>query len=321
MHSHNISRWQHLHKFAYHEDENEKKTLRVVLLTALMMVFEIVAGMAFGSMALLADGWHMGTHAAALGIALFAYRYARRYANSSRYSFGTGKISVLGGFTSAVVLLVVAALMMVESVERLLNPEQIQFSEAIIVAIIGLIVNLVSVYLLGDHHHSHNHHHHHDHGHGKTDHNIRAAYLHVLADALTSITAIIALIAGRLFGWIWMDAMMGIVGGIVICRWAIGLLSDTSNILLDGTGGEELTRKIRAIIENDADNRISDLHVWKISENDMAAIVGIVTHYPQSVDHYRSLLAELENITHTTFEINVCLEKPCLPVDQALISR
>jgi cation diffusion facilitator family transporter len=195
------------------------------------------------------------------------------------------------------------------------NPEDIQFTEAIIVAVIGLVVNLVSVYMLGDHHHDHNHGHSHDHEH-EHDHNIRAAYLHVLADALTSITAIFALIAGRAFGWIWMDALMGIVGGIVITRWAIGLLKETSYILLDGSTGEEIASQIKSIIEKDADNLVSDLHVWKINAKDMAAIVGIVTHFPKPVSHYKGLLVDMENLKHITIELHICDEEPCLPVGQ-----
>jgi cation diffusion facilitator family transporter len=319
MHIHNLARWQHPHKFVADEAENEKKTLRVVLLTAFMMVIEIIAGLAFGSMALLADGWHMGTHAAALGIALFAYRYARRHADNPKYTFGTGKVSVLGGFTSAVVLLLVALLMMVESLERFWNPVEIQFNEAIVVAVIGLVVNLVSVYMLGDHHHDHDHDHHHDdHDHEHTDHNIRAAYLHVLADALTSVTAILALIVGRAFGWIWMDALMGIVGGLVISRWALGLLKETSHILLDGSTGDRISEKVRELIEGDTDNRVVDLHIWKITPRDFAAIISIVTHYPQPIQHYRDLLDDLEELKHVTVELNICEEAPCLPVEQTL---
>lgn len=316
MHFHNLAQWQHSHEFTTNETENEKRTLRVVLLTGFMMIIEIFAGWLFGSMALLADGWHMGTHAAALGIALFAYWYARRQAHNSQYTFGTGKMSVLGGFTSAVVLIVVALLMIVESLERFWNPVEIQFNEAIIVAVIGLVVNLVSVFLLGDHQNDHDHD---NHDHEHTDHNIRAAYLHVLADALTSVTAILALIAGKAFGWIWMDALTGIVGGIVISRWALGLLKDTSLILLDGTARQEISNKIRGLIESDADNRVSDLHVWKINTRDSATIISIVTHYPQPTQHYRSLLAGLEELKHITIEIHVCEEELCLPGKPAMV--
>lgn len=312
MHIYKLENWEHSHQFTIKEAENEKKTLRVVILTGLMMVIEIIAGWAFGSMALLADGWHMGTHAVALGITLFAYWYAKRHANNPQYTFGTGKMSVLGGFTSAVVLLVVAILMIIESGERLRNPETIQFTEAIIVAVVGLIVNLLSVYMLGDHHHNHDHEH--DHAHEISDHNIRAAYLHVLADALTSVLAIFALIAGSALGWAWMDALMGIVGGVVISRWAFGLLRETSHVLLDGSADEKIKTQIRSTIENDADNRITDFHVWRINSRDLAAVISVVTHYPRPVEHYRNLLANQTDLKHITIEINVCREEPCLPV-------
>jgi cation diffusion facilitator family transporter len=286
-----------------------------------MMTVEIIAGMAFGSMALLADGWHMGTHAVALGITLFAYKYASKHAKNPRYTFGTGKISVLGGFTSAVILQVVALLMAGEAVQRLFNPRPIQFGEAISVAALGLIINLISVRLLGEHEHSHGHLHageQHDHHHG-TDHNLKAAYLHVLADALTSVLAILALLAGWLWGWIWMDAVMGIVGSILISRWAIGLLKDTSHILLDGRSNEEIVQEIHSLLESDADNRISDLHVWQIGEDASAAIIAVVTHYPRPVEHYRKLLEPVHELRHITIEVNVCTEPPCLPVSYPAI--
>lgn len=318
MHIHTLHKWQHNHTFAADNQANEQKTLRVVVLTAAMMTVEIAAGSAFGSMALLADGWHMGTHAAALGITFFAYRYASRHAQNPRYTFGTGKISVLGGFTSAVILQIVALLMAGESVQRLLNPQPIQFGEAISVAILGLVINLVSVRLLGDHHE-------HDHEHGEdevhhrhaTDHNLKAAYLHVLADALTSILAIVALLFGWLWGWVWMDAAMGIVGSVLISKWAIGLLQETSHILLDGRSDDRLLNEIRSLLEGDADNRISDLHVWQVAEHASAAIISLVTHYPRPVEHYRHLLASVHELNHITIEVNVCAEPPCLPLKKA----
>lgn len=310
MHIYKLENWKHSHQFTIHNVENTKRTLGVVILTGAMMVIEIIAGWTFGSMALLADGWHMGTHAAALGITLFAYWYASRQADNPRFAFGTGKISVLGGFTSAVVLVVIAILMMIESVGRLLNPVSIQFTEAIFVAAVGLLVNLLSVYLLGDRQLGHDH----DHSHKHDDHNIRAAYLHVLADALTSVLAIFALLVGRAFGWTWMDALMGIVGGIVISRWAFGLLRETSYVLLDGSVDEKTKKLIWSTIESDADNRITDLHVWSINARDIAAVISIVTHYPRPVEHYRTLLADLPGLKHVTIEINICDEKPCLPM-------
>ena len=229
--------WQHSHDFGVDNSQNTHKVKIVFWLTTVVMVLEIAAGTWSGSMALLADGWHMGTHAAAFCITLFAYRYARKHANNERFSFGTGKVSVLGGYTSAIALGIVALLMFAESVHRLFNPESIQFNEAIIVAVIGLAVNVASMFLLGDHHHDHSHGHdhahHHGHDHHHHDHNLRAAYLHVLADALTSVLAIAALILGKLYGWNWLDAAMGIVGAVVISKWTMNLIKQTSPILLD----------------------------------------------------------------------------------------
>lgn len=312
MHIYNLSKWQHQHNFTTINPANERKTLNIVILTAAMMGLEIAAGAIFGSMALQADGWHMGTHAAALGITLFAYRYARKHANNPRYTFGTGKISVLGGFTSAVVLQVIAILMGIESIGRLFSPQKIHFTEAIAVAVLGLIVNLVSVRLLGGgvqrhDHEDETHDHHHD------DHNIKAAYLHVLADALTSVLAIIALTAGSIFGWVWLDSIMGIVGGVVITRWAIGLLRETSHILLDSQVEGELSASIRSLMEADADTRVVDLHIWQISDRASAAIISLVTHYPRPIEHYRSLLDHLPVIEHVTIEVNACEGEECLP--------
>jgi cation diffusion facilitator family transporter len=311
MHIYTLNKWQHGHDFTSVDSSNERKTLSVVLLTAGMMGLEIAAGAIFGSMALLADGWHMGTHAAALGITLFAYRYARRHANNPRYTFGTGKISVLGGFTSAVVLQVIAILMGFQSAQRLFSPQTIRFGEAIAVAVLGLVVNLVSVRLLGTDHHQHHDEHEPDHHH--EDHNLKAAYLHVLADALTSVLAIIALAAGSFLGWVWLDAVMGIVGSLVISRWAIGLLRETGYILLDGQANEKLAAKIRSLLESDADTRIADLHIWQLGDRDAAAIISVVTHYPRPVTHYRSLLAGLPALAHVTIEINICEDEECLP--------
>lgn len=324
MHIHSLTKWQHSHNFTGVDPSNERKTLNVVILTAGMMVLEVIAGMISGSMALLADGWHMSTHAAALGITLFAYRYARRHANDPRFTFGTGKISVLGGFTSANALLAIAIFTMLESVERLFLPRPILFSEAIVVAVLGMIVNLASVRLLGgsDHHHHHAHddhdHHHenHDHHHEEHQHedrNLKGAYLHVLSDALTSLLAIIALVAGRFLGWVWLDAVMGIFSGLVIVRWAVDLLRETGYILLDGQSDEKIANGIRSVLEADADTRVADLHVWQVSDHNAAAIISLVTHYPRPVSHYRDLLAGLPALAHVTIEINLCEDEPCLP--------
>ena len=233
MHIHTLQKWKHRHRYNIEDGHGERNTRRVIVLTLSMMIIEITAGYLFGSMALLADGWHMGTHAVALGITAFAYFYARRHSDNPNYSFGTGKVGVLGGFTSAVVLAVIALLIGVESIQRLFSPHPIRFNEAIAVAFVGLVVNVISAFLLQEkHHHHHGHGHDHDHSKKFRDHNLRAAYFHVLADALTSVLAIIALFTGKAFGWIWMDPIMGIVGALIISRWSYGLLVDTGKVLL-----------------------------------------------------------------------------------------
>jgi cation diffusion facilitator family transporter len=277
-----------------------------------MMTIEIAAGYIFGSMALLADGWHMGTHAIALSITAFAYFFARKHSDNPNYSFGTGKVGVLGGFASAVVLAVIALLVGVESFQRLITPKTILFNQAIAVAVVGLIVNLVSAFLLQNkHHHGHKHdsgkHHHHDH-------NLRAAYLHVLADALTSVLAIIALLTGKIFGWIWMDPVMGIVGATVITKWSYGLLIDTGKILLDRDVNQEAVDEIRSKIESDSDTKVTDIHVWRVGSHHLSAFISLVTHYPKSPDHYKNLLLEYDEIVHVTIEVNACEGESCLAV-------
>ena len=312
MHIHSIEKWRHDHDFTIDTSEGERRTWLVVLLTASMMVVEIAAGYLYGSMALLADGWHMGTHVAALAISLFAYRYARHHADNPAYSFGTGKVGALGGFASAVALAVVALMMGMESVKRLVFPETIHFDQAILVAVIGLVVNLVSAWLLhGGQGHDH-HHHEHDEGHGHHDHNLRAAYLHVLVDALTSLLAIVALFTGKYFGWVWMDACMGLVGAALITRWGYGLLRETSGVLLDGTPGRERLGQIREAIESDEDNRVSDLHVWRLGPRSYGVIVSLVTHHPRDPEHYKDLLGEFSELEHITVEINHCEGENCL---------
>lgn len=312
MHTHNLNQWQHSHDFHVSSSHGERRTLHVVILTACMMVIEIGAGYLYGSMALLADGWHMGTHVAALGIALFAYSYARHHARNPRFTFGTGKVGSLGGFASAIALAVVALLMGFESVERLLAPQSIRFDEAILVAAVGLGVNLASAWLLQDGH-AHSHHHDHTHsGHRHHDHNLQAAYLHVLADALTSVLAIVALFAGKLFGWVWMDALMGIVGAVVIARWSLGLIRETSGVLLDGSPNKKLANDVKQAIESDADNRVTDLHLWQVGPDRVAAIISIVTHEPRDPSHYKGLLAGFADLAHTTIEVNGCAGKSCI---------
>ena len=315
MHIYNLEKWQHAHHFDSVNERGERNTRRVIALTLAMMVIEIVAGLSFGSMALLADGWHMGTHAFALGISAFAYVYARRNRSNPAYSFGTGKVGVLGGYTSAVVLAVVALIMAVESVSRLITPNPIQFGEAILVAAVGLVVNLASALLLKEHH-AHDHHHH-EHADGETehhDHNLRAAYLHVVADAMTSVFAIVALLAGKSLGWVWMDPVMGVVGSLVIGKWSYGLLRDTSRILLDSGTSQDRKSAIKAAIEADADNRVTDLHLWRVSSLHLAAIITVVTHLPRPVEHYKSLLEDFTDISHLTIEVIACPGEPCLAV-------
>lgn len=308
MHVHTLENWQHSHDFSVKNEKGEQRTQYVLILTAITMVVEIIAGSVYGSMALLADGWHMGTHVAAFMIAIFAYRYARKHANNPAYAFGTGKVNVLGGFASAIALAVVALVMLVESLQRIVDPQTIHFNEAIIVASIGLFINVVSAFLLkDDHSHTHDHGHHHHH-----DHNLRAAYLHVLADAMTSVLAIVALVSGKYLGWNWLDPIMGIVGAIIITRWSYGLLKQTSPILLDASIEKEYQQAIKETIEKDSDNRVSDIHVWKIGANHYAAIIALVTHYPNSMEHYKRLLKEFNKLSHITIEVNECKEAPCI---------
>ncbi|MDK1492307.1 CDF family Co(II)/Ni(II) efflux transporter DmeF [Sinorhizobium sp. 7-81] len=293
---------------------NERRTWFVIALTATMMVAEIAAGTYYGSMALVADGWHMSTHAAAMLIAALAYLFARRNARNRRFTFGTGKLGDLAGFASAIVLALIALLIGWESLVRLMNPVAISFPQAISVAVFGLVVNLVSAWLLRDDHshHQHGHDHHQQHdgrdhahsavGHGR-DNNLRAAYLHVLADALTSILAIVALAAGSLYGWLWLDPLMGVVGALVIARWSAGLIRDAGSVLLDYIpAGEDLPGQIRAAIERDGD-RITDLHVWQLGPGHHGAIVSLVTKSPQSPSLYRDKLRHLHELSHVTVEV------------------
>ncbi len=291
---------KHNHDFHLDNTEGERRTRLVVALTLVMMVVEIATGLWTQSMALLADGWHMGTHAAALTIALVAYFVARRHARNPAFTFGTGKVSVLGGFTSAIVLAGVALMMIVESGQRLVSPVTIQFNEAIFVAVIGLAVNLVSAYLLHGgkpgHGEGHGHHHH--------DHNLRAAYMHVIADALTSVLAIIALLTGKALGWVWMDPTMGIVGGLVILHWSASLLKDTGGILLDADVASETLDKVRQAIEADENSRVIDLHVWKVGPSERAAILHVAADTPKHSDHYRQILLSQAGARHVTVEIH-----------------
>lgn len=288
-------------------DANARRTIWVVALTAVMMVVEIAAGWWTGSMALLADGFHMATHAGALGVAAIAYRYARAHANDPAYSFGTGKVGDLAGFASALVLGVFALGIGWESIERLINPGTVAFGEATLVAVIGLAVNLVSAWMLaggGHHHHGHSHGHDahdhdgHDHHHG-TDNNLRAAYFHVLADALTSVLAIVALVAGAWWGWLWADALVGVLGAIVIARWSWGLMKDSAGVLLDAAD-PKAAQAIRRAVETTGDAAVLDLHVWKIGPAARAAIVTIEGDAPTA--SVRNRLATVPGLMHVTVE-------------------
>lgn len=330
----------HLFLGADHE-RNERRTWLVVGLTAAMMAGEIAAGSVFGSMALLADGFHMATHAAALAIAGTAYLFARRHARNPRFTFGTGKFGELAGYTSAVILAVIAAIIGYESALRLIAPVPIRFDEAIAVAVLGLAVNLASAWLLHgrsgtghrhshgddyglDHDHDHHHGHHHsdghahlahgehrhapsEHGHaaqsGHHDHNLRAAYFHVLADALTSVLAIAALLAGRLYGWVWMDAVVGIVGAVVIARWSLGLLRGAGAVLLDTVPDANLEQSIRLSLEAAGDS-VADLHLWRVGPGHVAAIIAVYARQPRPPAHYKAKLAGLARLSHVTVEVH-----------------
>ncbi len=305
MHSHTLDDWRHDHVFlgGAHE-RNERRTWFVVGLTAAMMVAEIAGGTIFGSMALLADGWHMSTHAGALAIAAFAYRFARRHARDPRFAFGTGKLGDLAGFASAVVLALVALMIGYESAMRLFQPVAIHYAEATAIAGVGLGVNLLSAWMLGaghDHDHDHDHDdHHHDH-----DHNLRAAFWHVMADALTSVLAIAALLAAWAYGWNWADPVIGVAGALVIAHWSWRLIRDSGAVLLDAAPDRALGEAIRSRLEIGHD-RIADLHVWRLGPGHNAAIVSLVSDAPQPVEAYKARLADLHGLSHVTVEVLRC---------------
>lgn len=285
-------------------DENARRTLWVVALTLVMMVGEISAGYLTGSMALLADGFHMATHAGALGIAAAAYAYARRHAHSPRYSFGTGKVGDLGGFASALILGMVSLGIGIESVMRLLQPTPVEFGTATLIAIVGLLVNIVSALLLGhghSHSHAHDDHHDHDHTHHGHDNNLKSAYVHVIADALTSVLAIAALLAGRYLGWVWLDPVMGIVGAIVIGRWAWTLMGVTASVLLDQTD-TRIAEEVRERVEQAGDASITDLHVWRVGPQAHAAIVSVRGAATTDAERIRERLKAVHEISHLTVE-------------------
>lgn len=317
MSTHNLAFWQHGHDFGTTAERRaERRTRWVVGLTFVAMLVELAAGWLTGSMALLADGWHMASHVGALGIAAYAYRFARRHADDARYTFGTGKVTALAGYSSALFLCAVAAWMAWESVARLWAPVEIHYTEAMIVAAFGLAVNLASAWLLdhdhdhGDHHHEHehehDHHHEHAHDHAHVDHNLRAAYLHVLADALTSVLAIVALGGGMLFGWSFLDPVMGIVGALVVGRWAWSLARDSAGMLLDAEDHGQVAAEVRELVATLPDHEVADLHLWRIGPASRACIISLVSHAPLTVEEYRQRLSVIDGLDHVTIEINQC---------------
>jgi cation diffusion facilitator family transporter len=317
MHPHDLSRWRHHHVFDEGNLAGERGTRAVMWITAIMMVAEIAAGWFYNSMALLADGFHMSSHAVAIGLSAFAYRAARRYAQDARFAFGTWKIEVLAGFASAVFLLVVIALMLAGSIERLLAPQPVDYRDAMLVAAIGLVVNIVCALFLGSashggHHHDHGHGHGdaHGHAHGHEDLNLRSAYVHVLADAATSVLAIVALAGGWLYGWGWLDPAMGIVGAVVVAVWAVRLIGDTARVLLDREMDHPVVDEIREAIEEGgaaSETRVTDLHVWRVGKGSYSCAVSLVTHdaalTPARVKEWIGIH---EEVVHTTVEVNVC---------------
>jgi cation diffusion facilitator family transporter len=328
MHSHSISDFHHSHVFLGEaHDRNERKTWAVIAVCAVMMVAEIVGGLWFGSVALIADGLHMSTHAGALLIAALAYTYSRRYADDQRLAFGTGKLGDLAAFTSAIVLAIIALFIGFESLDRLFNPTRIAFEQAIPIAAAGLLVNLLSAYLLREeHHHTHHHVHNHGHAHGHgspraadehvhgsshvhADHNLRAAFVHVLADAAVSVLVIIGLVAGRQFGWLWMDPIMGLIATVVILSWSWTLSRSAGSVLLDVCPDPALSRKIAACLEQGGD-KVTDLHLWRVGPGHLAAVISLVTHEQHPPDHYKKLLADLAGLSHVTIEVLPCPGAP-----------
>lgn len=302
MHDHSVSAWRHDHIFlGQTHGRHEKRTWLVVGLTAVTMVIEIVAGTIFGSMALTADGWHMSTHAAALAIAALAYRFASHHARDERFSFGTGKLGELAAFTSAIILALIALLIGYESAIRLFQPVAIRFDEAAIVAVAGLLVNLASAWLLWDrdHHHEHAHDH---------DNNFRAAFTHVVADALTSVLAIVALLGGRFYGFTWLDATIGIVGAVIILQWSYGLIVSAGKTLLDIVPDADLAERIRARLEIKGD-RLADLHLWRLGPGHSGVIASVVSDDPKEPDIYKRRLGGIRGLSHVTIEVHLCPDR------------
>lgn len=320
----NVSGWFHSHVFDTTNPLAERSTRMVMWITAVTMVVEILAGWWYNSMALLADGWHMSSHAVAIGLSAFAYSAARRLASDPRFTFGTWKMEVLGGFASAIFLLGVAALMVVGSLERLWLPQPIHYREAIVIAVLGLLVNLVCARILGKAHHhedTQGHSHGHGHSHGGNDHhqdvNLKSAYIHVLADAATSVLAIVALVGGWLWGWDWLDPLMGVAGAVLVAVWAKGLIVQTSAILLDREMDHPVVDEIRDVIATDFDpgtTRLTDLHVWRVGKKVYSCALSVVTHDPAvTPQRVRESLGIHEEIVHSTIEVHVLADTAALP--------
>jgi|TARA_B100001250_G_scaffold397012_1_gene403642 cation diffusion facilitator family transporter len=309
MHTKDLTEWVHDHVFHTSDEAAERSTRMVMWITAAAMAVEIFAGWWLNSMALLADGWHMSSHAVAIGLSAFAYSTARRYAKDRRFTFGTWKVEILGGFASAVFLLGVAAMILIGSVERLVDPQPIQYQEAIVVSVLGLIVNIACALILGN---AHQHGHGHDHAHAHEHHhdlNLKSAYVHVVADAATSVLAIIALIGGWVYGWSWLDPVMGVIGAVLVAVWAKGLLIETGKVLLDREMDHPVVDEIREAVETaDAgETRITDLHVWRVGKGAYSCALAIVTHDSRlTPDDIRRRLSIHEEIVHSTIEINQC---------------
>ncbi len=309
MHTESLDQWTHKHSFGQDQRrKGETRTLIVTGVTAGMMIVEVSAGLAFGSMALLADGLHMASHAGALGIAALGYYFTRRHAHDQRFNFGTGKLNSLAAFASAVILVVVAAMMSWESVARVLHPGPIDYAKALPVAVAGLGVNLVSLLILGvKHDHDDEDDEEHDH-HAHHDHNLLAAYLHVLADAATSVLAIGALIAGKRYGAAWLDPVIGLLGAALVAKWAAGLIKVSGGVLLDMQAPEPIRKRLKEALENGSDRRLTDLHVWSVGPAVYAASIAIVDSSPATVEHYRDLLPKDLGLVHTTIEVARCLD-------------
>lgn len=306
MHNEQIEMWEHHHLFNVDKKSIEKSTFIVVVITFVTMIAEILFGWLSHSMALLADGWHMGTHAFALGISLLAYRLARRYARDNAFSFGAWKIEILGAHTSAIVMALVGLFMIYASIERLIHPLAISYTSALVVAVLGLVVNVVCAVILSAGSHDHAHNHSHEGSHRHEDLNLKAAYLHVVADAVTSVLAIAALLGAKHLGIVWLDPVIGLFGAALILRWSAYLLKDTAKILLQREMDSPVAEQIKALIESDGDSKIIDLHVWQVAQNQYACIVSLVTGKERPIEEYKKRLSAIPELSHVTVEIYTC---------------